>query len=90
MSKRNELEILTDILKVSINGASKSHLVYLANLNFEVAERYLTCLCEANLMIFTTNDNPLFKTTRQGIEFLKQYEKLIGLTKNIQSICLFA
>ncbi|MCK5626233.1 hypothetical protein KAI11_05190, partial [Candidatus Bathyarchaeota archaeon] len=38
--RRSDLEISADILKVALHGAKKSHIVYRANLNFEVVKKY--------------------------------------------------
>ncbi|MHA2313774.1 MAG: winged helix-turn-helix domain-containing protein [Candidatus Hermodarchaeia archaeon] len=44
--RRSNIEISADILKVALHGAKKSHIVYRANLNFEVVKRYLQRLSE--------------------------------------------
>jgi predicted transcriptional regulator len=36
--RRSNIEISADILKVALHGAKKSHIVYRANLNFEVVK----------------------------------------------------
>ena len=75
--KRSDIEILADILRVAMDGAKKSHIVYQANLNFEVAKRYLKRLHEAGLIILPSDGSRLFKTTPKGVEYLNQYENLI-------------
>ncbi|NQT09462.1 transcriptional regulator, partial [Candidatus Bathyarchaeota archaeon] len=39
--KRNNLDICADILRVSRGGAKKTHLVYKANLNFNIVKKYI-------------------------------------------------
>lgn len=73
---RSNIEILANILRISIKGAKKSHIVYKANLNFMVVKRYLRLLNDSGLIIFPSDDNRLFKTTKKGIEYLNQYENL--------------
>jgi predicted transcriptional regulator len=70
------MEISADILKVALYGAKKSHIVYRANLNFEVVKRYLQYLSEAGLIKFPSFENRLFKTTRKGKEYIQRYENL--------------
>jgi predicted transcriptional regulator len=70
------MEISADILKVALHGAKKSHIVYRANLNFEVVKRYLQQLSDAGLITFPSLENRLFQTTRKGKEYIKRYENL--------------
>jgi predicted transcriptional regulator len=74
--RRSDIEISADILKVALHGAKKSHIVYRANLNFEVVKRYLQHLSEAGLINFPSLENRLFKTTQKGKEYIQRYENL--------------
>ena len=72
--KRSDLEILTDVLRIAKEGAKKSHIVYRANLNFKIVQKYLTHLQESGLLTYSMDH--LFKTTFKGSEYLEQYTKL--------------
>lgn len=74
--RRSDIEISADILKVAMNGAKKSHIVYRANLNFDVVKRYLKRLNDAGLINLPSIENRLFKTTPKGREYINQYEHL--------------
>ena len=74
--RRSDIEISADILKVALDGAKKSHIVYKANLNFEVVKRYLKHLNEAGLINFPSIQNRLFKTTKKGKDYINRYENL--------------
>ena len=74
--RRSEMEISADILKIAMDGAKKSHIVYRANLNFEVVKRYLKHLSDADLIEFPSLHERLFKTTPKGKEYIHQYENL--------------
>ena len=74
--RRSDIEISADILKVAMNGAKKSHIVYKANLNFDVVKRYLKRLSEAGLINLPSMENRLFQTTRKGKEYIHRYETL--------------
>ena len=80
-TKRSEFDILTDILRVALNGAKKSHIVYRANLNFEVLRKYMQRLEEAGLIVISPEDN-LYETTLKGVEFIKQYNELTNFLNN--------
>jgi predicted transcriptional regulator len=75
------MEISADILKVALHGAKKSHIVYRANLNFEVVKRYLQRLSEAGLIKYPYLENRLFQTTRKGKEYIQRYENLDNYMK---------
>ena len=74
--RRNDIEISADILKVALHGAKKSHIVYRANLNFEVVKKYLKRLNESGLINLPRVDERIFKTTPKGREYIYRYENL--------------
>jgi predicted transcriptional regulator len=55
-----------EILRAALEGAKKTHIVYRANLNFDVVNRYLYLLKEKGLI--EQNGN-LYITTEKGREF---------------------
>ena len=71
-NRRSSYDISANILRVARGGALKSHLVYRANLNFEVINRYLRRL-ERNGLI--ENSGRIFRTTEKGIEFIDHFER---------------
>ena len=78
--RRHKLDIYADILKVTINGARKTHIVGKANLNFKIIPPYLETLIKRGLI---KKSRKLFKSrymyhiTPKGVEFLDHYEALI-------------
>ena len=74
MSKRNNLEISSDILKTAINGARKSHIVYQTNLNFKIAEKYLNQLSKSGLLTGSTKGRRIYSTTEKGLKYLDYLE----------------
>ena len=79
--RRSNIEISADILKVALHGAKKSHIVYRANLNFEVVKKYLKRLSESGLIILPSISGNLFTTTLKGKEYINQYENLNTYTQ---------
>ena len=63
IKRRSRTDIVVDILKVTMNGAKKTHIVYEVNLNFNIAQKYLEMLSEKEL---TRHENGLFITTNKG------------------------
>jgi predicted transcriptional regulator len=63
---RSRTDIAGDILRVAMNGAKKTHIVYAVNLNFNIAQDYLEMLNEKELI---RHENGLFTTTNKGKVF---------------------
>jgi predicted transcriptional regulator len=64
--RRSRTAISVEILNVALEGAKKTHIVYRANLNFEVINRYLALLQDKGLINKKEN---LYITTEKGKEF---------------------
>ena len=73
--KRNNLDIFADILRVSKDGAKKTHLVYNANLNFNIVKKYMNELLENELL---KQNGDRFYQTEKGARFIAQYEELLS------------
>ena len=71
---RGRIEIIADMLNVAVSGAKKTHLVYKANLNFNMIKGYIRLLDEKGYMV---ERDGMFYTTEQGLRALKH---LIGAT----------
>ena len=75
MKRRNGLEVTRDILKVCMEGASKTRIVYRANLNAERLTTRLEALLWMGLVRANQDDGgrASYKTTVQGVRFLEGY-----------------
>jgi predicted transcriptional regulator len=71
--RRNRNDIAIDILKVAMNGATKTHIIYEAKLNFNIAQKYLEILNEKGLI---KHENGLFTTTNKGKVFQELAKEL--------------
>ena len=74
MGRRHKLDIMADLLRLSKNGSKKTRLVYLANINFNMLKKYVTLLESKN---FIYNSDDLIYTSREGFDFLRQYDELM-------------
>jgi predicted transcriptional regulator len=74
--RRNDIDICADILKVARVGAKKTHLVYKANLNFEIVKKYLSRLSENRLI---SSENGHYITTEEGVKFLDKYQEFASM-----------
>ncbi len=73
IKRRSRTDIAKDILKVTMNGAKKTHVIYEANLNFNIAAKYLETLKDKELV---THENGLFITTDKGKAFYAMAKEL--------------
>jgi len=71
--RRNNLEIIAEILRIARKGAKKTRIVYGANLNFKMLREYLRKLEGAGLIVVSEEENGLIKTTKKGYEFLQHF-----------------
>jgi predicted transcriptional regulator len=70
---RNSLDIYSDILNISVSGAKKTHIVYKANLNFNIAKKHIDALMESG---FVEENAKLYFTTERGKIFVEDHRQL--------------
>ena len=74
--RRNNMEIVAEILRIARKGARKTRIVYGANLNFKMLCEYLERLEKAGLIAQTMDNSGLVKTTEKGNHYLEQFSGL--------------
>jgi len=75
--KRSREEISSQILKICLDGANKTKIVYQANLNFRTANSYLDILIKNQHLIETIQgEQILYKTTTKGENLLEYINKI--------------
>jgi len=55
--RRGEIQILTDILTLSLKGAKMTHQMYKANLSYSTLNRYLNVALKRDLIRKVCNDD---------------------------------
>jgi predicted transcriptional regulator len=76
--RRGKIDIIADILSVTLKESNKTQIVYSANLNFTRVEDYLPLLMDKELI---TNMDGGYKTTEKGRAFLRDYQAMNELLK---------
>ena len=71
--RRNNLDIMADMISTAKGGARKTQLVYKCNLNFSIVKRYIADLLEQGFMYFNA---PFYYSTEDGEAYLTRYEAL--------------
>jgi predicted transcriptional regulator len=74
--KRSRDAIITRILDICINGASKTRIVYQANLNFRTVNPYLDLLTTNGLIDVKTEQTVIYKTTTKGLDLLDNFRQI--------------
>jgi len=77
--KRNDIDIIADILKKAKKGAGKTRLMYYCNLSFSQIESYLSFILEIELIDTHPagkNNRKSYRTTSRGLKFLDTYSQL--------------
>lgn len=77
-SRRDGIEITANILKLASHGESKTQIVKKANLNFQLANKYLRMLY-AKKMIEVDARSGVYKTTHYGHQYIEMSEKIFEM-----------
>lgn len=77
--RRGEVQILIDILTLSLNGAKMTHLMYKANLSYSTLRKYLSAALKRGLVRKVCNDNgsAVYCTTEKGKLLLKRLKEVV-------------
>ena len=68
---------MMDILDEAFAGVNKTGIVYGANLNFNMAGRYLALLINRGLLVKLNGESgDLYRITERGREILKNYKQI--------------
>jgi predicted transcriptional regulator len=87
LRRRNQLNIIADILMIAKNGARKTQIMYRANLSYTQLNLYIQSLINNNLLAQTMYDGKgLYIVTPKGNEFLQMHKELTKLIENNQLI----
>jgi len=74
--KRSRQEIVSQILDTCMSGASKTRIVYQANLNFKTVNPYLDLLIKNGLIIVNEKQVMLYETTLKGKSLMEKMQKV--------------
>ena len=69
---------MRDILKVAIEGGTKTRIVYMTRINFKIFDKYAKILLRRQLLREEVkNRQIIYKTTKRGKEILRQIEEIL-------------
>ncbi len=79
--KRRSEELIASILSGVAKGENKTNIMYSACINFDLLNKYLTILQEADLVRFDGNSS--YNVTKGGLEYLKHFQELKDMMKRM-------
>lgn len=74
--KRSKDMIISQILDICTSGASKTRIVYQANLNFRTVNPYIELLSKNGLIEASHGQIVVYKTTQKGLKMLKEFKSI--------------
>ncbi len=74
--KRSRHIIISQILNICVKGASKTRIVYQANLNFRTVNPYIDMLTKNGLLNIKQGPTVLYETTERGMELLENFKQI--------------
>jgi predicted transcriptional regulator len=75
--RRSEVQILAEILNLSLSGAKFTHLMYKANLSYTSLNRYLMKMKKKGLIqVFSRNQSAVYVTSEKGRLLLGQLREI--------------
>jgi predicted transcriptional regulator len=75
---RNKIEITANILELTKQGSRKTRIMYLGNLSFDLAQKYLKQLEQLGLVEVKSTEKRerIYNITARGVEFLSDFYEL--------------
>lgn len=85
--RRDRHDIIVEILKTSVEGRIKTHIMYKAKLSYAQINEYLPVLVENGFLENTTirhkrHNKKVFKTTPKGLRFIENFNSMKKLWSN--------
>lgn len=84
--KRSREAIITKVLEICIGGATKTAIVYQANLNFHTVLTYINLLIERQMLVEIDSRPITYRTTSNGIKLMEELESIRSKIPEIYNI----
>ncbi len=78
---RDRLRLVAAVLEAARTGASKTRIMYMANLSFKLLEKYLGAAMSIG---FVQQVGSTYELTEKGIEFLEKYNRFSERYSKVQ------
>lgn len=84
--KRSKHTIIYEILNICKGGASKTRIVYQANLNFRTVNPYISLLVKNDLIAIKQEKSNIYETTTRGINLLDDFKHINAQLREYESV----
>ena len=84
--KRSKEAIIAKVLEICIDGATKTSIVYQANLNFHTVVIYINLLIDKGLLEEVDSRPITFRTTSNGTKLMEEFESIRSKIPEIYNI----
>jgi predicted transcriptional regulator len=74
--KRARDIIISQILEICMGGASKTRIVYRANLNFKTVSPYIDLLTRHGVIDVKPGQKIIYETTEKGVELRESFKQI--------------
>ena len=74
--RRSDLEIFSEILQIAMSGAKKTRIVYGANLNSRIVNKYIESLQKAGFLSSPEKTGSVYRTTEDGRNYIRYMQSL--------------
>ena len=83
MGRREKIQILTDILTLSLEGVKTTHLMYKANLSYSTLRKYLSIALKQGLIkkVYSSDGSVRYFVTDKGKLLLKRLKEVEHILK---------
>jgi predicted transcriptional regulator len=75
MKNRSRADIVAAMLKIAMDGALKTHIMFAADISYPILRDYLTYLTELGLLEYQAEERH-YHTTRKGRQFMNMYNEM--------------
>ena len=76
MTKKNEVKVVAEILRVAAKGSDEGEIMDRCKLDTMSVENYLSALAELSMLTIDDENEEHYRTTKKGLEFLNTYHRL--------------
>lgn len=84
MNKRSQEKIIADILSLVMKDQKKTHIMYGANLSYDLLCKYINKLLVAELIKYRKNDQ-IYELTDKGKTYLDKYAEYESLKNQLEA-----
>jgi len=76
--RRGEVQILIDILGISLRGVKVTHLMYKANLSYSTLRKYLSKMSKRGLIVkaYNNDGSMVYRATEKGKRVLDRLQEV--------------